>query len=348
MIFMNKDTKQSLLKPKQKKILEYPRQKKTYPQNWPSYDQAQMMEYKMFHELLYSLVDYKIKDEPRKVGRPKNSKKERLFCMILRVYFGKSSRRLRGFLEYAHRKGYITKIPSFNSLCRYFREEEMLEILLDLIDETSKPLKDYETNFAADSSGFGTTMYSHWFNHEYQQHKSRRGFLKANLMIGIRTHIVTAAIVSKGRVNECKGFLELIDKTAKNFKINEVTGDAAYCSMYNIGRVIEHGGKPYLLFRSNATLFPQCRSKRSDAWMRSLYEFNKKKDYFMQKYHKRSNVEACFSMIKKKLNPNLRSKDELGQKNELLCNLVAHNLIILISEMFESGVKIDWLYQNGD
>jgi hypothetical protein len=32
-------------------------------------------------------------------------------------------------------------------------------------------------------------------------------------------------------------------------------------------------------------------------------------------------------------NKELKSKNEIAQKNELLCKLIAHNIIVLISEM---------------
>ena len=37
-------------------------------------------------------------------------------------------------------------------------------------------------------------------------------------------------------------------------------------------------------------------------------------------------------MIKSKLGDSLKSKNETAQKNELLCKLIAHNIIVLISE----------------
>ena len=65
-------------------------------------------------------------------------------------------------------------------------------------------------------------------------------------------------------------------------------------------------------------------------------------DWFMQQYHKRSNVESTFSMIKAKFGDALRSKTKTAQTNEALCKILAHNLCCLIQSMFELNSKPDF------
>ncbi len=50
--------------------------------------------------------------------------------------------------------------------------------------------------------------------------------------------------------------------------------------------------------------------------MYHYYEFNQ--SWFMQQYHKRSNVETTFHMIKSKFGDSLRSKTKTAQINEAL------------------------------
>jgi hypothetical protein len=59
----------------------------------------------------------------------------------------------------------------------------------------------------------------------------------------------------------------------------------------------------------------------------------------MNHYHQRSNVESCFQMVKAKFGGKLKSKNKVAQQNELLCKLIAHNIVALIHEMFELGVQ---------
>ena len=62
-------------------------------------------------------------------------------------------------------------------------------------------------------------------------------------------------------------------------------------------------------------------------------------DPFLACYHKRSNVESTFSMIKAKFGDSLRSKTETAQVNEALCKVLAHNICCLIQSMYELDIK---------
>ena len=74
-------------------------------------------------------------------------------------------------------------------------------------------------------------------------------------------------------------------------------------------------------------------------WNRMYHYFNLCRDEFMEHYYKRSNVESTFMMVKAKFGDKLKSKNWIAQKNELLCNLIAHNIVVLIHEMHELGIN---------
>jgi transposase len=63
---------------------------------------------------------------------------------------------------------------------------------------------------------------------------------------------------------------------------------------------------------------------------------------FLEHYHRRSNVETTFSMIKAKFGGALRSKTRTAQINEALCKILAHNICVLNQSMFELNVKTDF------
>jgi len=66
------------------------------------------------------------------------------------------------------------------------------------------------------------------------------------------------------------------------------------------------------------------------------YNFNR--DEFLTFYHKRSNVESTFNMIKGKFGSHLRSKGDTAQINEALCKILCHNICVLIHSMHEFGI----------
>ena len=67
--------------------------------------------------------------------------------------------------------------------------------------------------------------------------------------------------------------------------------------------------------------------------------FSYNTERFMQHYHKRSNVESTFSMIKAKFGGSLRSKTYQAQVNEALCKVLCHNLCCVIQSMYELGIE---------
>jgi transposase len=71
--------------------------------------------------------------------------------------------------------------------------------------------------------------------------------------------------------------------------------------------------------------------------MYAYYTYNQ--DHFMRCYHKRSNVETTFHMIKAKFGDALRSKTKTAQVNEALCKILAHNLCCLIQSMSELNIQ---------
>lgn len=67
--------------------------------------------------------------------------------------------------------------------------------------------------------------------------------------------------------------------------------------------------------------------------------FQYRRDDFLAQYHKRSNVESTFSMMKRKFRDSLRSKTDVAMVNETLCKVLCHNLVVLIHEIHELGIE---------
>lgn len=60
---------------------------------------------------------------------------------------------------------------------------------------------------------------------------------------------------------------------------------------------------------------------------------------FMAHYHRRSNVETTFSMIKAKFRSAVRSKTPDTQMNEILCKVLCHNLCCVVQSIYELGIE---------
>lgn len=78
--------------------------------------------------------------------------------------------------------------------------------------------------------------------------------------------------------------------------------------MKNLQATIDCGARPYIPFKSNTQ-----PDRGSDVWSKMFYYYNYHRAEFMAHYHKRSNVESVFQMIKSKFGEKLRSKHETAQ-----------------------------------
>jgi transposase len=305
--------------------------RKTYPQNWPAYNAAQTNEQDKFQSLLHDLCAG-IQNPAPKNGRPPLPLADAIFNATFKVYSTVSQRRFMSDLREAHDRGFIAKVPHFNSISNYLENENLTPILRDLITQSSLPLKALETDFAADSSGFTTSRFIRWFDVKYGKPRAEHEWVKVHLMCGVRTNVVTAVEVGKQFSGDSPFFPSLMATTANNFKIAEVSADKSYDAVSCVNAVVKTGGKPFIALKVSAT------GGVGGAYRQMFHYFQFKRDEFLMHYHKRSNVESTFSMIKRKFGDYLRSKSDVAMVNESLCKILCHNIVVLIHEMYELGI----------
>ncbi|MBS3125120.1 transposase [Candidatus Woesearchaeota archaeon] len=313
-----------------------PRQ--TYPQQWHEYNLSQTSEKLMFMDMLRELSGYLEVKKSTGRGRPSLNVQEMVYCMGLLIYCGKSSRRTISELHISKDRHLISQVPHFNSILNHFNEKSLSKKLQALITLSSMPLKCVEKDFAVDSTGFTTSVFGRWFDHKWGKKNDHRLWRKAHVMTGVKTNIITSIEVTKGTSADINEFPTLVEKTSEQFQLREVSADMAYTSRENMNLVSSKGAIPFIPFKSNAT----GNSKGSMVWKRMFQYFQEHYDEYMQHYHKRSNVETTFSMIKRKFGMHLRSKSDTAQENEILCKALCHNIVVLIHETFELGLNTEF------
>jgi hypothetical protein len=121
-----------------------------------------------------------------------------------------------------------------------------------LITESSLPLKSVEVDFACDSSGFTTSRFHRWFDHKYGAVRQQHEWVKVHLMCGVRTNIVTAVEIKDKDASDTKLLPALVDATAENFTLREVSADKGYGSLRNY-KAIQFTGQRRLLPSSRST-----------------------------------------------------------------------------------------------
>lgn len=315
--------------------------RKTYTQNWPAYNAAQTEEKSRLQALLYELCRMIPEPEQRR-GRPRLSLADIIFASTFKIYSTVSGRRFQSDLQEARRRGFLSKMPSYNSVFRYLEAEVLTPYLEQLIALSAQPLRSVEEDFALDSSGFSTGQFVRWLDVKYGKEEDRRMWLKVHLMCGVKTNIVTSVQISDGYANDHGFFKPLVEAAAANgFTMKEVSADKAYLSGENFLTTLRHGAIPYIPFKTNSKAQSDYGPK-STLWTRMLSFYNDHREEFLTHYHKRSNVETTFHMIKSKFGQRLRSKTLTAQINEALCKVLCHNLCVVIQSQHELGIEIDF------
>jgi len=228
------------------------------------------------------------------------------------------------------KRGHVTH---YNSIFKYLENPTLTPILKALVEESASPLKVVESDFAVDSSGFATSTFRRWYDEKYGKMRSDHQWVKCHLMTGVRTNIVTSVEMTAQEAHDYPYLAPLLETTQKRFEVAELSADKGYLGRSNLETIVNAGVTPYIPFKSNNT------GEGPELWRKlwHFYQFNRPE--FLEKYHKRSNVETTFSMIKAKFGASVRSKTPVAQANEVLCKVVCHNLCVLVQSIYELGVE---------
>ncbi|PIT84462.1 transposase [Candidatus Micrarchaeota archaeon CG10_big_fil_rev_8_21_14_0_10_45_29] len=317
-------------------------EKPTYSQNWPAYNHAKTHEKLLFFKMLRELIDDVVKPEQSfRAGRPNLPFGDLLFSACLREYSSYSSRKTIAELQIAHKMGFISHVPHFNSITNFLRSDAIYEQLQKLIIISALPLKKVESAIAVDSTGFSVSPFESWNNNKWGKPGSKRGWIKAHVATGTKTQIICSAEITDRKSHDSTMFSPLVLTCSNYFSVKEVSADKAYSSKNNISLVRGLDAYPYIMFKKNVNAYTAEFS--SFDWLDAWNFFSENEEEFMKHYHKRSNVECAFSMIKRKYGFKLKGKHFTSQRNELLCKFLVHNISVLIQEMFELGLEVKFM-----
>jgi transposase len=314
--------------------------KLTYRQEWPAYNAAQVHEKQHVADLLRDLCSA-IDNPVQKVGRPRLPLSDAVFCAVMKVYGTTSGRRAMSDLRDYAAKGYIDRAPHYNSVFNALENPDLTPLLKAMIAESATPLKAMETDFAVDSSGFSTVNYERWFSVKYGRELTRSKWLKAHVIVGTATNVVTSVEVTDNYGPDAHDTIHLpalLNATKRGkFDVQKLSADKAYLTKKNLVAINEAGAFPLIPFKVNSVAF-HATGEGADLWRKAFWFFTHRREEFLSLYHRRSNVETAFSMVKAKFGASLRSKTPVAQRNELLAKILCHNLACVTSAIYELGI----------
>jgi len=175
----------------------------------------------------------------------------------------------------------------------------------------------------------------HFAKFEEPRLMAKRDWVKIHICTGVKTNVVTAVRVSGKFENDHTFFEPLVEDTRQNFQMRAISADKAYLSKKNLDVAAMHDAVPFIAFKSNSV----AMKKENTVWNKMYHFFALHQEKFLKEYHRRSNVESTFAMIKAKFNGSIRAKNKTSQMNEALCKILAHNICCLIQSMNEFGIN---------
>lgn len=298
--------------------------KKRWPRDEVLYNKVQESEFLNFFDFVKYLGF--------KVCKTKRMRRVMACLLVWHKFPNLSARRGRSLLKLFKKVKLINvKIPCFKSLCNY-REDALLGKVLDqLIEESSKPLAIIEKDFATDSTGIRTKLFSTWYSLRIKKRIRKRDHITDHITVGVKSKTVTALNVGikKGKDNII--FRKHVDKTAKNFQIEDWSGDGTYWAKKNCRKVTEKGGKPYF----NVKKSWNGKQSGCPSWKEMNSESKDNPKDYGKHYHKRSNVETANQSKKMLHGDKVYSKLKSARINEETLRWINHNINVLNRAKYE-------------
>lgn len=312
-----------------------PKPKPTYPQQWAAYNSAQIFEKQNVAQMLSELCE-SIHAPVQRRGRPRIPLADGIFCAVMKVYGGVSGRRACSDMREYEARGLIDRAPHYNSVFAVLEDDTITPILKSLIELSARALREVEVDFAVDSTGFSTRSYVRWFDEKHGKMRKTTDWVKAHVIVGVKTNVVGSVEITGRNGSDSKQYMPLLKATAKHFDVKEVSADKAYLGRWTLRHTTHMGADPFIPFKENS------KANRHDAlWTRYYDRFKNESETFYAHYHKRSNVESTFSMIKRKFGAFVRSKTRTAQVNEVLCKILCHNLCVVLEAAYEGWIDVE-------
>ena len=98
-------------------------------------------------------------------------------------------------------------------------------------------------------------------------------------MTGVKTHVVTSVEITGRNPHDGPMLPPLVEKTAKNFTIDEVSADKAYSNTDCHDAIAKVGATPYIAFKSSAT------GAVGGVFQKMVHFYQYKRDEFQAHYH---------------------------------------------------------------
>src|SRR4030042_2060006 len=121
------------------------------------------------------------------------------------------------------------------------------------------------------------------------------------------------------------------------YELGDVYADSGYLSVNNCYVIVAKGGIPYIHPKKTTTGHGTYKQKimYGNPFTDMIENYKENPQDWLKKYHQRSNIEAVFSSLKRRLGGFVTSIKRLIQQIEIALKIIIYNLMILVKKRVE-------------
>jgi hypothetical protein len=117
----------------------------------------------------------------------------------------------------------------------------------------------------------GGNRFVRWTDVKYRG-MTEHVWAKVHLMCGVKTHIITAAVILDRNASDLAQLPKLLHTTAQNFTVRQVSADAVYNTKRNQEEIAAIGAEAFIPFKRNHT------GKQGGLWGEKLRQWREEQD----------------------------------------------------------------------
>lgn len=121
------------------------------------------------------------------------------------------------------------------------------------------------------------------------------------------------------------------------YDLGDVYADSGYLSVNNCYVIVAKGGTPYICLKKTTTGHGTYKQKimYGNPFTDMVENYKENPQDWLKKYHQRSNIEAVFSSLKRRLGGFVTSIKRRIQQIEIALKIIIYNLMILVKKRVE-------------
>lgn len=156
-----------------------------------------------------------------------------------------------------------------------------------------------------------------------------RAWPKLTLVCDTRTHLVAAALLTRGPSQDAPLFAPALRAAAWHADFDRVLADGGYDAEHNHVAAREHVGVRSSVIGLNRRGRGRGRRPASRKWARTKYRRQMYRRFHRRVYGQRWQVESVISRLKRRLGSSLRGRTDAAKERECHVRVLTHNLMVL-------------------